>query len=304
MTTRVTQRLWYDPSNHHTRSPDVLASSMKGFVHVKPTTESSICQQDRGRFPFSPGEGGRRPDEGLPHQEFPSSAAARHLLPGRREKCRSHSQGWSQYPAPPTGRSRGWMYLLEMPGGRARMRIRSDPRPFGGIAVPDYPQAPRPRPAGPGWFGPTPARPRGGRGRPVVAALPRIRRAVVPEAGRRPLSAGGAAAGGRPRARPAPTRPWRRAGGATGRLAARGSAADRRVQPDPDAGVGPGRRGRPGRRDGCFRDLASVHGTYRRVEETRPALELAVAVADGMGRRAVHLAARRRRSPTAAGSPR
>jgi len=27
-------------------------------------------------------------------------------------------------------------------------------------------------------------------------------------------------------------------------------------------------------RDGCFRDLASVHGTYRRVEETRPALEL------------------------------
>jgi hypothetical protein len=30
-----------------------------------------------------------------------------------------------------------------------------------------------------------------------------------------------------------------------------------------------------GGRDGCFRDLASVHGTYRRVEETRPALELA-----------------------------
>jgi len=30
-----------------------------------------------------------------------------------------------------------------------------------------------------------------------------------------------------------------------------------------------------GGRDGCLRDLASVHGTYRRVEETRPALELA-----------------------------
>ncbi|MFO0958378.1 MAG: DUF434 domain-containing protein [Isosphaeraceae bacterium] len=30
-----------------------------------------------------------------------------------------------------------------------------------------------------------------------------------------------------------------------------------------------------GGRDGCFRDLASVHGTYRRVEETWPALELA-----------------------------
>lgn len=30
-----------------------------------------------------------------------------------------------------------------------------------------------------------------------------------------------------------------------------------------------------GGRDGCFRDLASVHGTYRRVEETRPALALA-----------------------------
>lgn len=28
-------------------------------------------------------------------------------------------------------------------------------------------------------------------------------------------------------------------------------------------------------RDGCFRDLASVYGTYRRVEETRPALDLA-----------------------------
>src|SRR6478609_1672569 len=30
-----------------------------------------------------------------------------------------------------------------------------------------------------------------------------------------------------------------------------------------------------GGRDGCYRDMASVHGTYRRVEETRPALELA-----------------------------
>lgn len=30
-----------------------------------------------------------------------------------------------------------------------------------------------------------------------------------------------------------------------------------------------------GGRDGCYRDLASVHGTYRRVEETRPALEAA-----------------------------
>jgi hypothetical protein len=29
-----------------------------------------------------------------------------------------------------------------------------------------------------------------------------------------------------------------------------------------------------GARDGCFRDLASVHGTYRSVEETRPALRL------------------------------
>lgn len=28
-------------------------------------------------------------------------------------------------------------------------------------------------------------------------------------------------------------------------------------------------------RDGCYRDLASVHGTYRRVEETEPALALA-----------------------------
>jgi hypothetical protein len=28
-------------------------------------------------------------------------------------------------------------------------------------------------------------------------------------------------------------------------------------------------------RDGCYRDMASVHGTYRKVEETRPALELA-----------------------------
>jgi hypothetical protein len=29
-----------------------------------------------------------------------------------------------------------------------------------------------------------------------------------------------------------------------------------------------------GGRDGCFRDLASVHGTYRKVEETQPALDL------------------------------
>jgi hypothetical protein len=30
-------------------------------------------------------------------------------------------------------------------------------------------------------------------------------------------------------------------------------------------------------RDGCYRDLASIHGTYRKVEETIPALELIVA---------------------------
>jgi hypothetical protein len=29
-------------------------------------------------------------------------------------------------------------------------------------------------------------------------------------------------------------------------------------------------------RDGCFRDLAGIHGTYRKVEETRPAVELIV----------------------------
>jgi len=29
-------------------------------------------------------------------------------------------------------------------------------------------------------------------------------------------------------------------------------------------------------RDGCYRDLASIHGTYRKVEETRPAVELIV----------------------------
>jgi len=30
-------------------------------------------------------------------------------------------------------------------------------------------------------------------------------------------------------------------------------------------------------RDGCFRDLASIHGTYRKVEETIPALQLIAA---------------------------
>lgn len=38
-----------------------------------------------------------------------------------------------------------------------------------------------------------------------------------------------------------------------------------------------------GGRDGCFRDLASMHGTYRRVEETRPALELAARCLAGWG---------------------
>ncbi len=40
-----------------------------------------------------------------------------------------------------------------------------------------------------------------------------------------------------------------------------------------------------GGRDGCFRDLASVHGTYRRVEETQPALDLAARwlTAQGVG---------------------
>jgi hypothetical protein len=40
-----------------------------------------------------------------------------------------------------------------------------------------------------------------------------------------------------------------------------------------DPGDGAGRRDRARGRDGCYRDLAGVHGTYRRVEETRPALE-------------------------------
>jgi hypothetical protein len=30
-------------------------------------------------------------------------------------------------------------------------------------------------------------------------------------------------------------------------------------------------------RDGCFRDLASIHGTYRHVQETEPALSLIIA---------------------------
>jgi hypothetical protein len=36
-------------------------------------------------------------------------------------------------------------------------------------------------------------------------------------------------------------------------------------------------------RDGCARDLASVHGTYRRVEETRPALEVIGAELHALG---------------------
>src|SRR5690606_18093138 len=36
-------------------------------------------------------------------------------------------------------------------------------------------------------------------------------------------------------------------------------------------------------RDGCLRDLASVHGTWRCVEETRPALRLAAATLARLG---------------------
>ena len=36
-------------------------------------------------------------------------------------------------------------------------------------------------------------------------------------------------------------------------------------------------------RDGCYRDLASVHGTYRTVAETQPALELAARCLAGWG---------------------
>ncbi|WP_165246907.1 DUF434 domain-containing protein [Paludisphaera soli] len=38
-----------------------------------------------------------------------------------------------------------------------------------------------------------------------------------------------------------------------------------------------------GGRDGCFRDLAGVHGSYRKVAETRPALELAARRLDAWG---------------------
>ncbi len=36
-------------------------------------------------------------------------------------------------------------------------------------------------------------------------------------------------------------------------------------------------------RDGCFRDMASMHGTYRKVDETRPAIELAGRWLSGAG---------------------
>jgi hypothetical protein len=36
-------------------------------------------------------------------------------------------------------------------------------------------------------------------------------------------------------------------------------------------------------RDGCHRDLASVHGTYRKVEETKPALDLIIEHLAGTG---------------------
>ncbi len=36
-------------------------------------------------------------------------------------------------------------------------------------------------------------------------------------------------------------------------------------------------------RDGCYRDLASVHGTYRKVTETLPALRLIASVLEGLG---------------------
>lgn len=36
-------------------------------------------------------------------------------------------------------------------------------------------------------------------------------------------------------------------------------------------------------RDGCYRDLASVHGTYRKVEETIPAMEMIVDHLAGLG---------------------
>ena len=38
-------------------------------------------------------------------------------------------------------------------------------------------------------------------------------------------------------------------------------------------------------RDGCFRDMASMHGTFRTVAETRPALELLVDALAGLGLR-------------------
>ena len=44
-------------------------------------------------------------------------------------------------------------------------------------------------------------------------------------------------------------------------------------------------------RDGCFRDLASIHGTYRKVEETIPAVRLIGEFLDGDPRRAGPLAA-------------
>ena len=36
-------------------------------------------------------------------------------------------------------------------------------------------------------------------------------------------------------------------------------------------------------RDGCYRDLASIHGSYRKVTETIPAIEIAAKCLDGIG---------------------
>jgi len=38
-----------------------------------------------------------------------------------------------------------------------------------------------------------------------------------------------------------------------------------------------------GARDGCYRDLASIHGSYRKVTETIPAIEIAAKCLDGIG---------------------
>ena len=120
---------------------------------------------------------------------------------------------------------------------------------------------------------------------PLLAAGARLCAGLRPEAGRRSLEARPNGSGWPSAVRPARTRtaPVGRPAGHGGRTSPAGTSGSMASTSSPRSKSYLGGGVVIHCRDGTYRDLAGVHGTYRRVAETTPALESSRPCSRGLG---------------------